>query len=159
LLFNALDIPVPVVAAVNGPVTAHSELVLMSDIVLCSDETYFQDIAHVPNGLVPGDGVQIIWPLVVGHSRSRYFLLTGEKIDAAAALALGVVGEVLPAAQLMDRAMFHANTLAAMSPTMLRHTRQVLVRPLREALTRDLNAGIGMEALASLTDAANANPN
>jgi enoyl-CoA hydratase/carnithine racemase len=38
----------------------------MSDIVLCTPATYFQDAAHVPLGLVSGDGVQVFWPLLLG---------------------------------------------------------------------------------------------
>src|ERR1700720_3658046 len=66
LLMNHLNIEVPMIAAVN-------------------------DSAHFPNGTVPGDGVHIVWPLVLGVNRGRYFLLTGQKISAQEALTLGVV--------------------------------------------------------------------
>ncbi|MDB4872727.1 MAG: Enoyl-CoA hydratase/isomerase, partial [Gemmatimonadales bacterium] len=91
LLGSLLAIEVPVIAAVNGPVDVHAELALLSDIVLCAPDTYFQDAAHVPSGLVPGDGVQIVFPMLLGANRGRYFLLTGEKIGAQEAQRLGLV--------------------------------------------------------------------
>ena len=151
MLFGLLDLDVPVVAAVNGPVTGHAELVLLCDAVICTEETYFQDLAHLPGGLVPGDGVQVLWPLVLGPVRGKHFLLTAQKIHAREALALGVVGEVVAAADLERRAVEIAQGLAAVDPLVLRHTRQLLQRPLRRALDTDLMAGLGSEAYVSIS--------
>ncbi|NOT56502.1 MAG: enoyl-CoA hydratase/isomerase family protein, partial [Deltaproteobacteria bacterium] len=82
LLQNLLDIEVPMIAAINGPVLRHSELPLLCDIVLASDTAEFQDSAHFPTGLVPGDGMHMIYPLLLGPNRGRYFLLTGQIIPA-----------------------------------------------------------------------------
>lgn len=153
LLHQLLDIEVPMIAAVNGPVTVHSELAVLCDIVLAADTVYFQDAPHFPGGLVPGDGVQVVWPLLLGPNRGRYFLLTGQKIGAAEALQLGVVGEVLAADQLIPRALALAADLATRNPVLLRNTRQVLTRPLKRALAHDLHAGLALEAVASLSGA------
>ena len=61
---------------------------LLCDIVLASDDAVFQDAPHYPEGLVPGDGVHVLWPLLLGMNRGRYFLLTGEKLSAKQALCL-----------------------------------------------------------------------
>ena len=153
LLNNLLDIEVPIIAAVNGPATVHSELAVLCDIVLATESTYFQDAPHFPGGLVPGDGMQIIWPMLLGHNRGRYFLLTGEKLAAAEAKALGVIGEVLAAPKLMPRAAALAAELATRNPILLRNTRQVFTRPLKRALAHDLHAGLALEAVASLSGA------
>jgi enoyl-CoA hydratase/carnithine racemase len=153
LLTSLLAIEVPVIAAINGPVDVHAELALLSDIVLCTDETYFQDAAHVPCGLVPGDGVQVLWPLLLGFNRARYFLLTGEKIHAAEALRLGLVSEVLPADALMDRALAHARRLAVCNPVFVRNTRLVFLSQLRRLMAADLSSGLALESLASLSGA------
>jgi enoyl-CoA hydratase/carnithine racemase len=58
LVENLLNIPVPIIAAVNGPCDVHSEIAMLSDIVLCTPETYFTDKAHFTVGLAPGDGMQ-----------------------------------------------------------------------------------------------------
>jgi enoyl-CoA hydratase/carnithine racemase len=79
---------------VNGPVNIHAELAVLSDIVLASENAAFQDAPHFPNGLVPADGVHVIWPYLLGRNRGRYFLLTGERLSAQEALRLGVVAEV-----------------------------------------------------------------
>lgn len=101
LITNLLDIPVPVIGAVNGPALIHAELPLLSDIVLAAEEAEFADLAHVLGGTVPGDGVHVFWPMVLGPNRGRYFLLTGERLSAKQAYDLGVVGEVLPREALM----------------------------------------------------------
>jgi enoyl-CoA hydratase/carnithine racemase len=83
LLENLLNIDVPIIGAVNGPARIHAELIVLSDIVLAAETAVFQDAAHIPNGKVPGDGVHIVWPLLLGPIRGRYFLLTGEEVIGA----------------------------------------------------------------------------
>lgn len=51
-------------------------------LVIASDTATFQDAPHFPNGIVPGDGVHIVWPLLLGPNRGRYFLLTGQRLSA-----------------------------------------------------------------------------
>ncbi len=82
LLMSLLDIEVPMISAINGPAWRHSEIPLLCDIVLAADDVQFQDSAHFPNGMVPGDGMHIIYPLLLGWNRGRYFLLTGQTLDA-----------------------------------------------------------------------------
>ena len=95
LLSNLLDIEVPMIAAVNGPALRHSEIPLLCDIVLAADTAAFQDSGHFMSNLVPGDGVHVVYPMLLGANRGRYFLLTGQSIGAEEALRLGLVGEVL----------------------------------------------------------------
>src|SRR5213594_2005860 len=104
LLMNLLNIEIPVISAINGPAWRHSEIPLLCDIVLAADDVQFQDSAHFPNGMVPGDGMHIIYPLLLGWNRGRYFLLTGQTLDAPKALELGLVNELLPRADLLPRA-------------------------------------------------------
>jgi len=150
LLSNLLAIPVPVIGAVNGPALIHAELPVVSDIVLAADSAEFADLAHFPNGTVPGDGVHTIWPMLLGPNRGRYFLLTGERIGADEAKRLGVVGEVLAPDQLMPRARELAEGMAKFSPAALRYTRAMLVRELRRRMFDELSSGLAHEALATL---------
>jgi enoyl-CoA hydratase/carnithine racemase len=94
LLMSLLDIEVPTIAAINGPAWRHSEIPLLCDIVLAAADVQFQDSAHVPNGMVPGDGIHVIYPLLLGWNRGRYFLLTGQTLDARTALELGLVARL-----------------------------------------------------------------
>ena len=150
LLQNLLAVPVPVVAAVNGPALIHAEIAALSDIVLAAEHAEFADLAHAPGGAVPGDGVHVVWPMLLGPNRGRYFLLTGERLGADEAKRLGVVGEVLPAERLMPRARELATQLAKLPTPMLRHTRAVLVRDLRRRMQDELASGLAHEALAML---------
>lgn len=151
LLHTLLDIRVPVIAAINGPVTGHAEIPLLADIVLCAEDTYFQDAAHIPNNLIPGDGVHVVWPALLGPNRARYFLLTAEKIAASEARALGIVAEVLPRDQVLLRAGELARQLLEIDPLVLTYTRHLLLRPTKRALADELNIGLGLEAYASIS--------
>ena len=66
VLLNLIDIPAPVIAALNGPTTVHSEYVLLADIVIATPDTVFQDKPHFAFGIVPGDGIHSLWPEVIG---------------------------------------------------------------------------------------------
>ena len=91
VLENILDIQVPMIAAINGPFTVHSEYALLCDIVIATEDAYFEDAPHPAFGIVPGDGLHIVWPEVIGEIRGRYFLLSGQKLSAAEAKAYGAV--------------------------------------------------------------------
>ncbi len=148
LLETLLDLDTLVICAVNGPVLVHSELALLSDIVLASETASFQDGVHFQTGGVPGDGVHTIYPLLLGQNRARYFLLMGEVIAAREALELGLVGEVLPPDELIDRAWEVAERFAQRPRLTLRFTRQALTLQLKRALQHDLAHGLMLEGLA-----------
>ena len=148
LLENLLAIDVPMIAAVNGPCTMHSEVPLLMDIVLASEDAYFQDLSHFPRGMVPGDGQHIVWTQLVGPSRARYFLYLGQALRAQEAREWGVVHEVLPKDELLDRAWEIAHQLAMRPPIALRNTRHLLTQPLKRAFLDDLDHGIQAEMWA-----------
>src|ERR1700675_1181609 len=104
VLMNILDIEVPLIAAVNGPVRLHSEYVLLADIVLATPSTVFQEKPHFDFGIVPGDGVNLLWPEVIGSVRGRYFILTRQELGAEMAKQWGVVNEIVGPDELLVRA-------------------------------------------------------
>lgn len=71
-----VDLEMPIVAAVNGPATVHSEYALLADVVVASETAVFGDFPHLTFGLVPGDGLHVIWEEVLGLNRSRHLILT-----------------------------------------------------------------------------------
>jgi len=150
LLHNLLSIEVPVIGAANGPATVHSELLLLSDITLASENTFFQDKPHIPFSTVPGDGIAAVWIDLLGPNRGRYFLLTGQIITAQEALQLGVVNEVLPSDQLMPRAMKLAEQLAKLPPLTARYTRVVLTERLRRLVDDSVGYSLALEGLGAL---------
>jgi len=148
LIENILAVEVPVISAVNGPCNIHSEVPLLGDIVLAAEDAYFQDLAHFPRGMVPGDGQHVLWPYLIGPNRARYMLLTGEKLTARKALEWGVVAEVLPKDRLLDRAWELARDLARRPPLVLRYTRALFTQPLKRAFLDELAHGLARETYA-----------
>lgn len=148
LLFNMLAIDAPMIAAVNGPALRHAELPAMCDIVLASDTAAFQDSAHFTGGLVPGDGMHVVFPMVMGLNRGRYFLLTGQRITARQALEFGVVNEVLPGEALLPRAWEHARNIMKLPELNRRYTRILLTETLRRQMNDLLPYGLALEGLA-----------
>ena len=147
LLMNLLDIEVPMISAINGPALRHSELPLLCDIVLAAEEATFQDSAHFINGLVPGDGMHIVYPLLLGVNRGRYFLLTGQTLSARRAQQLGLVSEVLPRSELLPRAWSLAERLAQHPPLALRYTRVALTQFIKRRMHDILGYGLALEGL------------
>ena len=152
LLTNLLDIEVPVIGAVNGPALVHAEIPVLSDIVLASETATFQDATHFPSGLVPGDGVHVVWPLLLGQNRGRYFLLTGQTLSAQEAQELGVVAEVLPRENLLPRAWQLAELLAQQTDLTLRYSRVALNLQLKRQMQDMLGYGLAIEGMAALDE-------
>jgi len=150
LLMNLLEIEVPVIAAVHGRALFHPEIPVLSDIVLAADNTVFQDAPHFPSGIVPGDGAHVVWTQALGINRGRYFLLTGQELDAQTALDYGAVNEVLPADRLMARAQELAASIAEKPFLARRYARLVCVERYRRIMQESLGFGLTAEALAVL---------
>jgi enoyl-CoA hydratase len=94
----------PVIGAVNGPtVTGGLELALCCDFLIASERARFAD-THARVGAMPGAGLTIRLPQLIGIDRARRMSFTGDFIDAATALAWGLVAEVVPHEALLPRA-------------------------------------------------------
>ncbi|MGH7022923.1 MAG: enoyl-CoA hydratase/isomerase family protein [Caulobacteraceae bacterium] len=149
VLMNILDIEAPMISALNGPVLLHSEYALLTDIVLATPETVFQDKPHFDFGIVPGDGVNLLWPEVIGSVRGRYFLLTRQTLDARTAKEWGAVNEIVPADQLLTRAHAIADTLAALPPLTSRYARIALTQRLRRLIDGGAGYSLALEGLSA----------
>jgi enoyl-CoA hydratase/carnithine racemase len=149
ILMNILDIEVPLIAAVNGPVRLHSEYVLLADIVLATPATVFQDKPHFDFGIVPGDGVNLLWPEVIGSVRGRYFLLTRQELDAKTAKDWGAVNEIVPAEKLLARAREIAEGLVKLPPLTTRYTRIALTQKLRRIIDEGIGYGLALEGISA----------
>lgn len=149
VLSNILDIGVPMITALNGPVLLHSEYALLTDIVLATPETVFQDKPHFEFGIVPGDGMHILWPEVIGSIRGRYFLLTRQVLDSETAKEWGVVNEIVPADRLLARAHEIADGIAALPPLTSRYTRIVLTQRLRRLVEEGTGYGLALEGISA----------
>jgi enoyl-CoA hydratase/carnithine racemase len=149
VLANLLDIPGPVIAALNGPATVHSEYVLLADIVIATPDTVFQDKPHLAFGLVPGDGIHSLWPEVIGSIRGRTFVLTQQIIGAEEAKALGVISEIVTRDRLLARAREIAGRIAKLPPLTASYTRVALTQKLRRIVDESVGYGLALEGLSA----------
>jgi enoyl-CoA hydratase/carnithine racemase len=149
VLMNILDIEVPLIAAVNGPVRLHSEYILLADIVLATPSTVFQDRPHFDFGIVPGDGVNLLWPEVIGSVRGRYFLLTRQELGAETAKQWGAVNEIVAADRLLPRAREIAEDLAKLPALTTRYTRVALTQKLRRIIDEGIGYSLALEGISA----------
>jgi enoyl-CoA hydratase/carnithine racemase len=149
VLMNILDIEAPLIAAVNGPARLHSEYILLADIVLATPSTVFQDKPHFELGIVPGDGVHLLWQEVIGSVRGRYFILTRQELDAETAKEWGAVNEIVPSNELLPRAREIAEGLAKLPPLTTKYTRITLTQKLRRIIDEGVTLGLALEGISA----------
>lgn len=142
------DLEIPTIGVLNGP-GFHSEMCLMCDLTICSDDTVIYDL-HYDIGSVPGDGIHSCFQELLGVKRAAYALLTGEAIDAQTALRYGMVNEVVPRDKLLARAWQLADHIMTQPRTTRRLTTQIVRRPWRKRITDDLDGGFGIQMFAHL---------
>jgi enoyl-CoA hydratase/carnithine racemase len=148
LLMNLLDLEVPMISAINGPALRHCEVPLLSDVVLASTSATFQDSSHFRNGLVPGDGIHVVLPILMGVTRARYFMMTGQELTAEQAFEFGIVNEVLAPEDLLPRAWEIAAAMNEKPFLVLRYSRVALVQALRQAVLTGQGYGVLLEGMS-----------
>jgi 2-(1,2-epoxy-1,2-dihydrophenyl)acetyl-CoA isomerase len=142
---------VPIIAAVNGAaIGAGNDLACLCDIRIASANARFAE-SFVKVGIVPGDGGCWLLPRVVGASRAAELALTGDTIDAAEALRIGLVSRVVSAETLIDEALALAQRIAANPPQVLRWTKQLLLQARTGSLDEALDAAGRLQGLAHHT--------
>ena len=115
----------PIVGAINGPaVTGGLELALGCDFLIASTRASFAD-THGRVGVMPGGGMTIRLPALVGVDRARRMSLTGDFVDAETALAWGLVTEMTVHEDLLPRAIEVAGTIASLDPTAVAELRKM----------------------------------
>jgi enoyl-CoA hydratase/carnithine racemase len=142
------DLEIPTIGVLNGP-GFHSELCLMCDITICSEDAIVFDL-HFDIGAVPGDGIHCCFQELLGVKRAAYALLTGESIDAKKALEYGMVNEVVPRDQLLARAWKIADHIMKQQRITRRLTTQIIRRPWKQRITDALDGGFGIQMFSHL---------
>lgn len=158
LMESYLSIPVPVIGAINGPAFRQAQLPLLADIVLAADTAVFQDSAHFPADVVPGDSVGVAMLAILGLNRGRYFLLTGQELGAAEAKEMGLVSEVLAPDALHARAWEHAEMLIEKSPLVRRYSRLLLNHEFKRLMHDSFGYGLALQGLGVLDMTAGLEP-
>jgi len=133
LVYNIVNCPKPVVAAVTGPaVGAGLAVALLADISIATPNARIVD-GHTRLGVAAGDHSVIVWPLLCGLAKAKYHLLLCEPVDGVEAERLGLVSLCVPEEELEERALEIAQRLAAGSQPAIRHTKLALNNWLRAA--------------------------
>jgi enoyl-CoA hydratase len=145
LIWDLLDVEVPIVAALNGHAMGlGASIALLCDVIFMADTATIGD-PHVRVGIVAGDGGAVIWPLAVGPARAKQYLLTGDPLGAAEAERIGLVNRVVPAADLDREAMAFAERLAAGAPLAVRYTKLAVNKLIKDALNVAFDASTALE--------------
>ncbi len=135
------DLPIPVIAAVNGfALGGGVELAMACDLIVASDKARFGQ-PEINLALIPGFGGTQRLPHRIGHMHARELIMTGDMIDAKTALEWRLVNQVVPAAELMNAARSLAEKLASKSALALRQAKAAL----RAAATMEQDAGLRFE--------------
>ncbi len=152
VILRLMDLPKPVIAAVNGVAAgAGASLALACDLRIMADDAALL-LAFINIGLVPDAGATFLLARHVGYGRAFELAVTGERLDAAHALAWGLTNRVTPAAELTVAAEAWATELAQRPTVAIGLTKNLL----HDALIQDLPEMLAREAIAqesaALTD-------
>jgi len=124
----------PIVSAINGvAVGAGLAVALLADISIMSESTRISD-GHLRLGVAAGDHAAVIWPLLCGMAKAKYYLLTADFIDGKEAERIGLVSRCVPQDDVLNTALELAGRLATGSQTALRWTKRSLNGWLRMAM-------------------------
>lgn len=142
------SLEVPLIAAINGPaIGAGCDLACMCDIRIASESAQFAE-SFVKMGLVAGDGGAWLLPRIVGMSRAAEMTFTGDALDAAQALACGLVSRVVSEDRLLGEAMELAERIAANPTRVVRMSKRLLREGQGSSLDSLLEMSAGLQAIA-----------
>jgi enoyl-CoA hydratase len=149
LIHAILDCPKPVIAKVNGAAMGlGATIALFCDITIAAGHARIAD-PHVRFGLPAGDGGAVIWPALIGFSRAKRYLLTGDALTGAEAAAIGLIDSAVPAGELNATVDALAQRIAHGAPQAVQFTKAAINIELKAIARRVLDASFALEALAA----------
>jgi enoyl-CoA hydratase len=123
---------------------------LLCDLTIAADSAKLGD-PHVLVGISAGDGGAFIWPQHVGFAQAKWFLLTGEHIEAPRAVEMGLINKSVPLDQLDDAVYTLADKLANGPTQALNATKRSINMLLRKQVEGVIEAHLGLEMLTVFT--------
>ena len=133
LVYNILGCSKPIISAINGPaVGAGLVVALLADISIAGESARLAD-GHVRMGVAAGDHAAIIWPMLCGMAKSKYYLMTSDFVGGQEAERIGLVSMCVPDEQLLDKALEVATDLANGPRHAIRFTKRALNQWLLQA--------------------------
>ncbi len=147
IVHNMINLDKPVISAINGvAVGAGLAVALLADISIASENARITD-GHIRLGVAAGDHATVIWPLLCGMAKAKYYLLTCDFLDGREAERIGLVSKAVPADQLMSTAMEVAHKLAAGPQPAIRWTKRALNQWLRQAALNSFDYSLALEMM------------
>jgi len=147
LVYNIIDCQKPIISAINGvAVGAGLAVALMADISIIAEDARLTD-GHLRIGVGAGDHAAIIWPLLCGMAKAKYYLMTAEFIDGKEAERIGLVSRCTPREEVLETALQIADRLGQGSQAALRWTKRSMNNWLRQA-SPIFDASLAMEMLS-----------
>ena len=144
LMTSIEDLNKPVVAAVNGiALGGGTELALASDIRIASD-TATMGLTETRLAIIPGAGGTQRLPRLIGKGKAKELIFTGRRIDAGEAFAIGLVNQVCPSEQLLDRCRAMAAMICEAGPVAIEQAKYAI----NYGLETDLHTGLAIESNA-----------
>src|SRR2546422_4069157 len=133
IVYNMINCDKPIISAINGvAVGAGLAVAIMADISNMAGTARLTD-GHTKLGVVAGDHAAIIWPLLCGMAKAKYYLLTSDFLDGREAERIGLVSLCVPGAEVLPKALDVATRLAQGSQLSIRWTKRALNNWLRQA--------------------------
>ena len=133
IVYNMINCDKPIISAINGvAVGAGLAVAFMADISIASEAMRITD-GHLRLGVAAGDHAVIVWPLLCGMAKAKYYLLTCEQVSGEEAERIGLVSLCCDEAELQAKALEVARKLASGAQTALRWTKYSLNNWLRLA--------------------------
>jgi enoyl-CoA hydratase len=153
LLNGLLDLAIPIVTALHGDaIGLGATIVLATDAVVAARTAGLSD-PHVAIGLVAGDGGCVVWPASAGMLRAKRHLLTGDKLTAEEAFALGLVTDLVDTADdVLPAARALAGRIAALPPLAVQGTKRALNRSLQQRAGEVLDLSFALEGASMASD-------
>jgi enoyl-CoA hydratase len=151
IVFSMLDCVKPVIAKINGHAMGlGATLALFCDVTFAANHAKIAD-PHVSVGLVAGDGGAVIWPQLIGYSRAKEFLFTGEALLAPEAARIGLINHAVPAEELDQTVAAFAAKLAAMAPRAVQWTKASVNIGLKQLAHSIMDASMAYELVSMST--------
>jgi enoyl-CoA hydratase len=147
ILQSHIDFDKPIVAAINGvAMGANLAFGLLCDYIIMERQARLAD-GHIRAALTAGDGGTVIWPLAMGLTRAKKYLLTGDWIDAVEAERVGLVTELADEGRSLERALEVARRLADGPQLAIRTTKMALNQWLRLGQLASFDQSLALEFL------------
>jgi enoyl-CoA hydratase len=151
IFWNMLDSEKPIIAKVRGYAYGLGvNIALACDMVYAAEGAKFCD-SHVKMGIVPGDGGAALWPLLIGFSRAKEFLFTGDPIEARRAEQMGLINYCLPDAELDAAVDAMARKLADGAPLAISYGKLAVNTMLKQLIAGAFETSLAYDQLTLYT--------